>query len=85
MELATQSEVLKGEASVGIEIPRRAIVEVQGREVALLVNGHRAAGVHPIRWDGRDRAGQSLPAGVYFVAVRSGNGNMASRKIVRLE
>lgn len=61
------------------------VYDVQGREVVALVGGQRTAGVHPIHWDGRDRSGRNVPAGVYFVSVRSANGSVASRKIVRLE
>jgi len=40
------------------------IVDVQGREVALLADEWEEAGEHPIEWDARGRA-----AGVYFVSV----------------
>ena len=40
------------------------IVDVQGREVALLADGWEEAGEHPLEWDARGRA-----AGVYFVSV----------------
>ena len=37
----------------------------------------------PARWDGRDRAGRPVPAGVYFVRIRHAEGTDATR-VVRL-
>jgi hypothetical protein len=45
---------------------RLSIVDVQGREIACLVDGIRPAGRHQATWSGRS-GGVSVPAGVYFV------------------
>ncbi len=63
---------------------RVAVYDVRGREVAVLDTSDRPAGSYTIRWDGRDRAGQPAPAGVYFINVRDAAGVTSSRKVVRL-
>lgn len=45
------------------------IVDKDGTLLRRLDLGARAAGVHEIRWDGRDRAGRPLAAGAYFFKV----------------
>ncbi len=63
---------------------RVAVYDVRGREVAVLDTSDRPAGTYTIRWDGRGRAGQPAPAGVYFINVRDAAGVTSSRKVVRL-
>ena len=62
-----------GEARLVFAMPRPAAVrltvhDVQGREVARLVDGERPAGRHPVAWDGRVRGGPAR-AGLYFVRL----------------
>jgi hypothetical protein len=45
------------------------VYDVNGRKLATLARGTESAGRHVVRWDGRDAAGRSLPAGVYFVRL----------------
>ncbi|MEZ4387125.1 MAG: FlgD immunoglobulin-like domain containing protein [Candidatus Krumholzibacteriia bacterium] len=59
---------------------RATVLDLRGREVAVLVDGERPAGRHEVRWDGRDRRGRALPSGTYLVDVR-GCGEAASRKV----
>jgi hypothetical protein len=47
------------------------VYDVRGRKVATLVEGSRNAGSHMAVWDGRDDGGRSLPAGTYFIALRT--------------
>jgi uncharacterized repeat protein (TIGR02543 family) len=59
----------RGRTTIPFAIPRDArvrlsIVDVQGREVAVLADGVRPAGRHDVSWD--PRAGATSP-GVYFV------------------
>jgi hypothetical protein len=49
---------------------RVAVLDVQGRAVAELVNSTRAAGVHEVEWDGVGAGGRAR-AGVYFVVYRT--------------
>ena len=64
-------------AEIAFEVGREGTVEVAvydiaGRRVRRLGGGTAGAGPARLTWDGRDDAGRSLPAGVYFVRVRSG-------------
>lgn len=68
----------------GEGVVRVAVYDVNGREISVLEDGFRSAGPHGIRWDGRDRLGKQVPAGVYFISARSANGATTSRKVVRL-
>jgi choice-of-anchor C domain-containing protein len=58
---------------VEFELPRAvtirlSLLDVQGREVAVLAHGPRAAGRHAATWDGA-AGGSRLPAGLYFVRL----------------
>jgi hypothetical protein len=57
------------------------VYDVSGRKVAILAQGTMPSGRHMVRWDGRDGAGRSLPAGVYFVRLDL-PGHEEARKIV---
>jgi len=69
---------LAGAASVTAEV-----FGVGGRRVRVLRTGVLAGGgVRSLRWDGRDEAGARVPAGVYFVRVKSGEVEGATRVVV---
>jgi hypothetical protein len=44
-----------------------------GRRVASRDYGTLGGGAHPIIWDGRDRRGQEVVPGVYWVQIRAGD------------
>lgn len=46
------------------------IYDLLGRRVRLLVREDMPAGVHTVRWDGRDDAGRAAASGVYFATLR---------------
>lgn len=45
------------------------VVSASGRTIASLQEGNTAAGTHRILWNGTDRAGKSVPAGIYCVSL----------------
>jgi flagellar hook assembly protein FlgD len=58
------------------------IFAVDGRLMRTLAAGEEfAAGPHTLHWDGRGRAHERLPSGLYFVAVRAG-AEFDTRKIL---
>jgi hypothetical protein len=59
---------------------RLSILDPAGRQVAVVEEGWRAAGIYDAHWDGRDQRGRRLPNGVY-VAVLEAEGARVSRKI----
>jgi hypothetical protein len=61
----------------------RVVFEVGGRRIARRADRHFEAGAHAARWNGRDTAGRTVPAGVYFVRLESRAGS-ESRKLLFL-
>jgi YVTN family beta-propeller protein len=60
------------------------IYDLLGREVASLARGRAfPAGVQRLAWDGRDRRGASVAAGMYFVRLRTTEGSW-TRAVARL-
>lgn len=59
--------------NISFSIPAREYVtlkvfDILGREVAVIVNGDIAAGVHTVSWDAKD-----LPSGIYYGVLRAGD------------
>ncbi|MBK6900948.1 MAG: hypothetical protein IPH09_17395 [bacterium] len=52
---------------------RLTIHDLAGREVRRLVDVRLPAGRHTSPWDGRDKAGQALPAGTYLARLQAGD------------
>ncbi len=74
---------------IAFEVTRSGPVELTvfdpaGRLVRKLVNETRSAGAYHVDWDGRDRTGERVSAGVYFYRLETVEGPV-SRKAVRLE
>jgi len=59
---------------------RLGVYDLQGREVAVLVDGPLPAGAHTVRWDGRDDGGREAPSGIYLVRLTAGD-RETTRKI----
>ena len=62
---------------------RIAVYSLDGRKMRELSNGRSAAGVHTLRWDGRDRQGRRVASGIYFVVAEI-DGLRESQKLVLL-
>jgi hypothetical protein len=63
---------------------RAEVFDVRGERVRTLVDESREAGRYREHWDGRDAAGHTVGAGVYFVRVRA-TGNDVTRRVIRLD
>jgi hypothetical protein len=63
---------------------RLSVVDVHGRQLAILADAEKGSGVHPITWNGRDRAGLDCPAGIYFVWLAIGN-SVTAERVLRLK
>jgi hypothetical protein len=50
-----------------------AVVNVQGRIISHILNGHLSAGSHVFRWNGTDESGSSVASGMYFFEVQIGD------------
>jgi len=60
------------------------IYDILGREVIELIKGHQEAGYKSIRWNGRNKSGQLVSAGMYFYAIEAGKYS-AIRKMILLK
>ena len=58
-----------------------AIYNLAGQKLVQLVAGSREAGVHTVRWDGRDERGRELASGVYVYRLLAGKELMETRKM----
>ena len=77
-----------GESLVAFALPvagrvRIAVVDLAGRRLATLEDGHFAAGRHSTRWNGRTMRGGIAPSGVYLITIETGGARLAT-KTVRL-
>jgi hypothetical protein len=86
MEIAPNPSA--SEQSLRFRLPSAArcrvfIMDLQGREVARLLDAWAPAGPQRMKWDGRTNAGGKAGAGVYWAVVRSG-GVHASRQLIRI-
>jgi beta-N-acetylhexosaminidase len=64
--------------TIAFDLPRAGnasltIYDLLGREVVRLVEGHRSAGRHHLRWEGKDSRGLEAPAGIYIAHLASRN------------
>jgi hypothetical protein len=64
-------------AKISFALPSdgRVLIEVYnivGRKVITLIDGHKQAGYHSVRWFGKDIQGRPVASGVYFCRVQFG-------------
>jgi len=77
------------ETRIYFEIPQRHSVKVMiynihGQQVKTLVDEMLDAGRHIVNWDGRDRAGNSVPTGMYIYRIKAGD-FIASKKMLLIK
>ncbi|HET6401347.1 MAG TPA: FlgD immunoglobulin-like domain containing protein [Candidatus Kapabacteria bacterium] len=58
------------------------ICNIMGNVVKTLVNAAMPAGMHSVSWDGRDEHGAIVPAGIYFVTLKSDESHVTAKLIV---
>jgi len=78
----------RGATTIAYRIPEEractlGIYDVSGRLVRTLLRGVLPAGPGEVRWDGRDRDGNTAASGVYYVRLRAGD-QESTRPLVRL-
>jgi subtilisin family serine protease len=59
---------------------RVSVLDVRGREIAVLADREHGAGHHDAVWDGS--AGSRAPAGLYFIRLRSPQGDVSRRLVL---
>ena len=60
-----------------------AIFDLLGRKIETLAQGFQPSGIHEVKWDAADSAGNPVPSGVYIARLSSGN-ITATRKLILL-
>jgi FlgD Ig-like domain len=58
-----------------------AMFDLSGRKVVTLDDGLRASGVHTATWDGRDKNGRDVAAGVYFARLSWNGAPRATERV----
>jgi len=72
------------ETTIQFEIPTALDVRVNiynalGQKVRSLLNENRGAGVHSVKWDGRDANGSRVASGMYIYSMTAGNITLTKR------
>ncbi len=85
---APRPSPMRGAVEIGFSLPRDmsahlGILDLQGREIAVLADGVLPAGAHRATWDGRTGRG-AAPAGLYFARLVAGD-RVLSQRLVRLK
>ena len=75
-----------GAIQIEYSIPRSANVQaalfdVTGRKIRVLQNKKLSAGLHRLKWNGRNDHGQIMPSGMYLLRLRS-EGKTLTRKLL---
>ncbi|MCD6087712.1 MAG: T9SS type A sorting domain-containing protein [Candidatus Hydrothermae bacterium] len=60
------------------------VYNAAGMRVKTLVNGKVEAGIHKVTWEGTDARGTTVPQGVYFFRLETGNTSL-SRKCILMK
>ena len=61
-----------------------SVTDIIGREIRVLDNSRFNSGTHRVMWDGRDRFGKNVSAGIYLCRVQAGN-QIRTCKMLRLK
>jgi flagellar hook assembly protein FlgD len=74
------------ETTIEYQVPIRIqviikVYNLMGEEIVTLVNEHKEAGYHRIRWDGMDYLRRRSANGVYIYAMKAGN-FAANKKLI---
>ena len=61
---------------------RLTVYDSRGRVVKTVVDRYHAAGTYEATWNGENEAGARTPPGVYFLSLRTSEGESSTRKVV---
>lgn len=72
---------------IGFSMAERAFValdvyDVAGRHVTQLMRGELGAGIHAVRWDGTNDAGEDAGSGVYYAILKVGKRELLRRVVL---
>jgi flagellar hook assembly protein FlgD len=52
---------------------RLTVYDILGRQVKVLVDGYKNAGLNSVIWDGKDESGKDAVSGIYFYKLDAGD------------
>ena len=55
------------------------VFNISGQKMSSLVDGYKQTGGYSLNWDGTNYAGESLPAGIYFIRIEYAGGIMTQK------
>jgi len=73
--------------SISYQLPvmspvRLIVYDQQGRQVKTLADKTQPAGIHRVRWDGRNEEGRSVSSGIYFYRLEAGTFTCVQRMVL---
>ncbi len=76
--------------SIDYRVSERSLVKIEifdlrGRLVRMLVNEEKETGEYAIRWNGKNRAGETVSSGIYLYKMKTGRGVVSIRKMIVLK
>jgi hypothetical protein len=72
---------IPGDRTSGVPVSLR-IFDVQGRQVARLVDGVRSPGPARVSWNGTYGDGRPAPSGIYFVSLTAGDSRVVGKLVL---
>jgi flagellar hook assembly protein FlgD len=63
---------------------RLTVYDISGREVVQVFQGSLPAGRHEAAWNGKDKEGHALAAGMYVARLSAASGDRA-KKILKIQ
>lgn len=78
---------VRDRTTISFALPRTSpvtvcVFDIRGRLVNILVSGDQPAGRHEVVWNGQDRVGHRLPAGVYFCHLVTPGGRFIEKVVL---
>ncbi len=68
--------------SLGKQAPvNLKIYNLLGQEIVTLIEERQTSGIHSIHWNGKDKEGNQIPAGVYVYNLKVGNAHLTKKML----
>ncbi len=61
---------------------RMEVLDIEGKQIAVLANGHQTSGVHTLYWNGADKQGTPVANGIYLVRLVSEHGESRTQRVM---
>jgi hypothetical protein len=89
LRISTRPNPLQDGTTIRLALPAECeiaveIFDVQGRSIATLFRGHKAAGYHDMHWDATDRSGAPVVTGVYFCRIETEGQPARLKKLIKM-